>query len=159
MTSPHVVMFGDPDGERGRMIQQWDFPVDEPVSLPGWRQSHVTEQLPHIAARFERGESLRGIAVECGISHEALRQALKRNGYVTRPPPSPAVPPRQTRIQRVPGRGCSTALAPDEVTALLLRHRTGESMRSLARSTGVSHETIRRVLADVAQRVMTSATA
>ena len=139
------------DGERGRMTQQWDFPVDEPVSLPEWRQRHLAEHLPATAARVLRGETLRAIAPECGLSHEALRRALTRHGYATRPTPTPAASPRRHRIHRLPGRGRSMALSPDEVSTLLRRRRAGESMRSLARSTGVSHETIRRVLASTSQ--------
>jgi transposase-like protein len=129
------------------MIQQWDFPVDEPVSLPEWRRPHLTEHLPAIATRIEHGETLRAIAREYSVSHEALRQALKRQGHATRPTPAADAPPRRVRLYRLPGRGGSMALAPDEIAALRLQHRSGASIRSLARTYGVSHETVRRTLA------------
>ena len=80
------------------MIQQWDFPVDEPVSLLAWRQHRLTEQLPRIAARIERGETLRAVAAEFGISHESLRQALRRAGLSTRSTVVPAGLLRRARI-------------------------------------------------------------
>ena len=141
------------------MIQQWDYPVDEPVSLSRWRQHRLAAHLPAIALRVERGETLRAIASEYGVSHEALRQALKRDGCATRQSCMPAAAPRRARGHRLPGRGRSSILSPDEVGALLLRHRHGESMRSLARSVGVSHETIRRVLANVSPCATASTTA
>ena len=131
------------------MIQQWDFPVDEPVSLSKWRHDHLSEHVPAIALRVERGETLRAIAQKYGVSHEALRQALKRPGIATRPLPAPVSPTRRVRSHRMPGRGRSTALAPSEVTTLLARHHAGESMRSLARASGVSHETLRRAFARI----------
>ena len=123
--------------------------MDEPVSLPQWRRDRLSPHMHTIALRVERGETLRAIGMEYGVSHETLRQALKRNGYLTRPPTVPASSPRLGRMHRLPGRGRSTALAPEEVTALLARHHAGESIRSLAHSVVVSHETIRRVLANV----------
>ena len=131
------------------MTQQWDFPVDEPVALPEWRHNRLVEHLPAIAARIAVGDGLRAIAAEYGVSHETLRQVVKRAEYATRPALTPAAPPRRNRLHRLPGRGWSTVLAPEEVATLLARHRAGESMRSLARRSGVSHETIRRTLAQV----------
>ena len=132
------------------MIQQWDFPVDEPVSLSAWRQHRLAEQLPRIAARIERGETLRAVAAEFGISHESLRQTLRRAGLSTRPTVVPAAPLRRVRSHRLPGRGRSTALAPEAIVVLLVRHRAGESIRALARASGVSHETMRRALSEAA---------
>ncbi len=131
------------------MIQQWDFPVDEPVSLSEWRQTRLTDHVHAIAARIERGETLRAIAADFGLSHETLRQALERAGFRTRPDQSVAADPRRSRVHRVPGRGRSMALTPTEVAALSRRNQAGESMRSLARSYGVSHETIRRHLSQL----------
>ena len=141
------------------MTQQWDFPVDEPVSLPQWRRDRLSEHLPSIAIRIERGETVRTIAAAYGISHEALRQALKRRGHATRSSPVPATAPRRVRAHRLPGRGRSTALTPDEVGTLLLRHRAGESIRFLARATGVSHEAMRQMLGRASQAVAQAASA
>ena len=70
-----------------------------------------------------------------------------------------AAPRRRVRIYRLPGRGRSTALAPEETAVLLVRHRASESIRSLARASAVSHETMRRLLAEAAQNGAKSATA
>ncbi len=129
------------------MIQQWDFPVDEPVSLPAWRCHRLTAHLPAIAGRVAQGEALRTIANEYGMSHDALRQQLMRGGHATRQPLAAAVPARRTRANRRLGRGCSSVLSREEVAALLVRQQAGESIRALARTSGVSHETVRRVLA------------
>jgi lambda repressor-like predicted transcriptional regulator len=129
------------------MTQQWDFPVDEPVLLPAWRAHKSAEQLPTIAARIAAGATLRGLAAEYGVSHEALRQTLKRAGIATGRPATPAPPPRRSRSYRVAGLGRSRVFAPSEVAVLLARHSGGESIRALARATGVSHETLRRLFA------------
>jgi hypothetical protein len=55
--------------------------------------------------------------------------------------------PRRGRLHRAAGRGRSTALTPDEVREVRLRHGAGEGVRALARVFGVSHETVRRHLA------------
>jgi hypothetical protein len=92
-----------PRWERGRMTQQWDFPVDEPVSLQEWRVHRTTEQLPAIAERIAAGETLRAVAADQGMSHEALRQALTRAGYATRKAVALAAAPRRSRGYRVVG--------------------------------------------------------
>lgn len=38
-------------------------------------------RLPHIFARIKAGETSVGIAAEIGVSHGALRNALRRHGY------------------------------------------------------------------------------
>ena len=116
------------------MTQQWDCPVDEPVSLPERRYHRLAEHLSAIANRVASGQTLRAIARDYGVSHEALRQALKRSGYATRPSPVPDTSSRRARTYRLPGRGGSTTFSPEEVGVLLLRHRSGESLRALARS-------------------------
>jgi hypothetical protein len=93
------------------------------------------------------------------VSHEALCQALKRTGNVQRSPTLPAAAPRRGRLHRLPGRVRSTALVPSEVTALLARHHAGESLRSLARAVGVSHETLRRAFAVATAAVSNCASA
>lgn len=60
------------------MIQQWDFPVDEPVSLPEHRRRRVDEAILHIAGRLQTGTSIRSLAAEYGVSREAIRRALAR---------------------------------------------------------------------------------
>lgn len=67
-------------GEHSSMIQQWDFPVDEPVPLAKWRQRRVDADLPTVTRRLEAGETLRVIATDYGVSHETLRRALNRAG-------------------------------------------------------------------------------
>ena len=141
------------------MTQQWDFPVDEPVSLPAYRHRRLEESVAAIAIRVECGESLRTIAREYGVSHETLRKALKRHGRATRSSPVPAAAPRRVRAHRLPGRGRSTALTHDEVGTLLLRHQAGESIRSLARATGVSHEAMRQTLGRASRAVAQAASA
>jgi len=127
---------------------QWDFPVDEPVSMLAYRRHHLDEEIPAIVRCMSGGARLRELAGEYGVSREAIRRALIRAGVtiaIERIAETGA-PPRRPRAHRLPGRGRSRAFEPAEVSALLTRHVGGESLRSLARGTGVSHETIRRVL-------------
>jgi hypothetical protein len=63
------------------MIQQWDFPVDEPVSLAEWRRSRLAHGLSEVATRMAHGETLRTLAAEYGTSHESMRRALTRAGH------------------------------------------------------------------------------
>ncbi|MGH2602455.1 MAG: helix-turn-helix domain-containing protein [Dehalococcoidia bacterium] len=62
------------------------------------------------------------------------------------------MPPRRARRYRLPGRGRSRAIAPEELAGLIIRYQQGESIRSLAGSVDVSRETMRRTLANVAKR-------
>ena len=132
------------------MIQQWDFPVDEPVSLPEFRRHRLDDAIMRIAERIRAGTSIRSLAAEYGVSHEAIRRALMR-AHITielGKDVRPSKELRRTRAHRLGGRGRSYTLRPDEVAHLLLRHRAGESIRALARQSGVSHETMRRALAN-----------
>ena len=143
--------------ERSRMIQQWDFPVDEPASLPEWREKGLAGHLPGVAAGVAAGETLRTVASEYGVSHEALRRTLKQAGFATSKGAAPAAALRRTHRHRVIGRGRAVLISPAEANLLLGQHRNGESIRSLARATGVSHETMRRTLAMTADRGYSSA--
>ena len=141
------------------MIQQWDCPVDEPVSLPEWRRYRVRERTGEIAERIQHGVSIRSLAGEYGVNCELIRCEVARAGIeFTKVPAAPPTPVRRTRMHRLPGRGRSRAFTPDEVAELLARHHYGESIRSLARATGVSHETIRQTLARAARDDAHSAT-
>jgi hypothetical protein len=62
-------------------------------------------------------------------------------------------------MHRAPGRGRSTALTPDDIREVCLRHGAGEGVRALARAFGVSHETIRRYLARSGESADRAATA
>lgn len=146
------VAFGDPDGERSRMTQQWDFPVDEPVSLLDYRRDLFVEQLPAIAARIAAGETLRALAAECSTSHETLRRALVQAGFTTVKASPSSAEQRRIRRRSWPGRRRPTLIAQTEAIEFLERHRGGESIRALARRAGVSHETMRRMLAEAAER-------
>ena len=128
---------------------QWDFPVDEPVSLPQWKQNRVRDSIHQIAERIRAGASIRSLAREYGVGRETLRRELNRVGITieTTQIAQVVAPPRRVRLHRVPGCGRSLDILPENVPLLLTRHQAGESLRSLARSTGVSHETMRRVLA------------
>ena len=117
------------------MIQQWDFPVDEPVSLVEWRQRQSIVDIATLDDHISKGESLRRVAAECGVSHETLRRWLQQAGVTTAPVAVTVAPRRGERRHRVPDRGRSKALGPNEVAVLLRRHRAGESIRSLAMST------------------------
>src|SRR5215211_6315681 len=125
------------------MIQQWDFPVDEPVSLPECRHHRLHHHLPAIVERKCADTSIRALADEYGVSREAIRRAVARSGIATEveKEPQPGLPLRRVRAYRLPGRGHSRAFTPAEVTELLRRHGSGESVRALARATGVSYET------------------
>jgi len=140
------------------MIQQWDFPVDEPVASVEGGRRRLVEILGPIVGRVAARDSLRTFSLEYGVSHEALRQFLQRWGSATRPSPVPTSSPRRDHLHRLPGCGRASILAPSEVQALL-RRRTGESLRALSRSAGVSHETIRQVLVHDPRGVAKSATA
>lgn len=132
------------------MTQQWDFPVDEPASLPEYRRHRVADAVPVIARRIATGASIRSLAAEYEVSREAIRRALAKAGIVItvekNSPPTMTL--RRTRGHRLPSRGRSQTLTPDELTPLLTRHHAGESIRALAREAGVSHETLRRGLAN-----------
>jgi lambda repressor-like predicted transcriptional regulator len=140
---------------------QWDFPVDEPVSLPSYRCQRVDDSIHLIAQQIRAGASIRALAREYGVSREAIRRAIVRAGVVVEVDshPQPDVAPRRIRAYRLPGRGRSRALTPVEVAALLARHAGGESLRSLARAVGVSHETMRRTMARTALPVALGASA
>jgi lambda repressor-like predicted transcriptional regulator len=97
------------------------------------------------------GRPLRDVALQFGVSHETLRRALRHEGVVLPLLPAPPVQAlRRQRGYRLPGRGRSRAILPDELADLISRHREGASIRALARSVGVSHETMRRTLAGTA---------
>src|SRR5437867_2488847 len=115
--------------------------------------------LPEIAERLTAGETLRALAAEYDISYDSLRQALKRAGYSTSKPPMPAAVPRRIRRHRVPGGGRPVLITPAEAAEFLQRHRASESIRSLARASGVSHETMRRVLAEAEVSIVQIASA
>jgi transposase-like protein len=88
------------------------------------------------------------VAIDFGVSHETLRRALCQDGFITAARLAPALqPPRRERAYRLPGRGRSRAITPEELADLITRLNEGESIRSLARLVGVSHETMRRTLA------------
>jgi hypothetical protein len=99
------------------MIQQWDFPVDEPVSLTGYRRRRVDDTVAIIADRIRTGTSIRALADEFGVSRAAIRRALARTGVVTEveKEPQPGPPLRHVRAYRLPGRRRSRALTPTEV--------------------------------------------
>jgi hypothetical protein len=46
------------------VIQQWDFPVDEPVSLPAYRRRRVDATVAYIAERIRTGTSIRALTDE-----------------------------------------------------------------------------------------------
>jgi transposase-like protein len=97
------------------------------------------------------GTPLRDIAILFGVSHETLRRTLREDGIITSARLAPVPhPPRRERAYRLPGRGRSRAITPVELAELVTRLDQGESIRSLARSVGVSHETMRRSLAQLA---------
>ena len=104
---------GDPDGERGRMIQRWDFPVDEPVSLRGWRRLRVSKDIEVIAARVRSGESLRSVAAAYGMSHETIRRVLARAGIdIARSSPSvPAATGLRPGVHHLPDGRCLATLS------------------------------------------------
>jgi hypothetical protein len=53
---------------------QWDFPGDEPVSLPEWPRTRVRERIIEIAERIQNGVSIRSLASEYGVSREMIRR-------------------------------------------------------------------------------------
>jgi lambda repressor-like predicted transcriptional regulator len=140
---------------------QWDFPVDEPVSVLNYRRPGLDNSIEEIAELARGGMSIRALAGKYGVSREAIRRALCRAAVAVsvNETSQSAMPLRRVRVHRLPGRGRSRAFTPEEVVALHARREAGESMRSLARAAGVSHETVRRVLATIPQRAGESATA
>lgn len=88
------------------------------------------------------------MALHFGVSHETLRRAVRLEGIVMPlRPVAPMRPLRHERAYRLPGWGRSRTIAPEELTDLVDWHHQGESMHSLARSVGVSHEIMRPTLA------------
>src|SRR5215207_9400465 len=108
--------------ERGRMTQQWDFPVDEPVSLSAYRRHRLAESVTVIAERLGAGTSLRALAHEYGVSREAVRRVLAHPVVVVdrAKPMQSDLPQRRGRAHRRPGRGRSRIFTPAEVAALLV---------------------------------------
>jgi lambda repressor-like predicted transcriptional regulator len=108
----------------------------------------LEESVTVIAERLRTGASIRTLSVEYGVSQEAIRRAAARSGVevATEPHQEHAMPLRRVRLHRLPGRGRSRSVAPEEIATLLARRQAGESIRSLARTTGVSHESMRRTL-------------
>jgi site-specific DNA recombinase len=150
---------GDPDGSRGRVchfhrLVRWR------VHWAGYTTRCAIGARPGKLSPSERaaaadrvlsGAPLRDVAMHFGVSHETLRRALRQEGIITSARLAPAPhPPRRERAYRLPGRGRSRAITPEELADLVIRLNEGESIRSLARSVGVSHETLRRSLAAVA---------
>lgn len=101
------------------------------------------------ADRIRAGLPLRAVAAELGVGREALRRALHDDGIVL-PVRAPVLmtQPHRRPSYCLPGRGRSRALPPAEFVALLAGRHAGGNLRSLARSAGVSHETLRRNAAE-----------
>ena len=131
------------------MIQQWDFPVDKPISLPAWRGLRVADDIDVIAGRRRAGDGLRTISAAYGVGHETIRWELARAGIRTARETARVsmVTERRPREHRQPGQERRVTLSSEEIGVLLARHRVGKSIRSLARDAGVSHETVRRAFA------------
>lgn len=115
----HTVCSGDPDGGRSRDRHLHRLITTCPIELRG--------RPPRLASQQGSLLSLRAASPR----HEAVQPA----------------PLRRSRINYQAGRGRSLALTPSEITNAAARNRAGESVRSIGRAYGVSHETIRRMLA------------
>lgn len=81
-----------------------------------------------IVARYERGDTLREIAADLGVSHEAVRQQLLYAGVDMR------------------SRGRQTPEL--DIDDLVRRYQAGESVGVLAAVTGVAIRTLRQQLED-----------
>jgi hypothetical protein len=92
-------------GERDCVTQRWDFPVDEPVSLPAVRRHRLDETIATIAARNRTGTTIRVLVSEYGVSREAVRRALCRVGIAYEGPTgTPAQPTTSRRARTSPPR-------------------------------------------------------
>jgi hypothetical protein len=72
-------LFGDPDGIRGGMqyLEVGLFPVTSPLHLTiVWRGKIQPEHWPEVVERLKT-KSLRQLAREYGVSHEAVRRMLQ----------------------------------------------------------------------------------
>lgn len=112
------------------MIQQWDFPVDELVSLPDYRRSCLAAHLDSITARVAAGTSPRALAAEYGVSHEAVRQLLQGQAASCPRASREVAPTRWTRQNTRSARGRSLSLSEAEIKPARARPAAGMSMRA-----------------------------